>query len=111
MRGSCVLLSSVMNVTSYRKKGRSEIPSYAIAILQVFLTVMLFQIFFLTQYLTVEQPDTCAHIYEKNPIGEYQELTQQDQGKCCINGIAAKSKNAARDESVGMFGINAHAKT
>jgi|GEM_PF-6961413 len=31
-----------------------EIPSYSIAILRVFLTVMLLQIVFFTQYLTVE---------------------------------------------------------
>jgi hypothetical protein len=38
-------------------------------------------------------------------------LAEQDDRKCHINGIAAESKNAARDEFVGMLVIDAHPKT
>ncbi len=59
----------------------------------------------------MEQPDTCKQIDQKKPIGEDQELTQQDQSKRHIDGIAAISKSAAGDQFVGMLCINAHAKT
>ena len=40
----------------------------------------------------MEQPHACDHVNRQNPIGEYQELPQQDKSKCHVNGIAAKSK-------------------
>ena len=59
----------------------------------------------------MEQPDACTQIDQKDPVGEYQELPQQNGRKCYINGIAAESKNTARDQFIGMFDINANTET
>ncbi len=72
---------------------------------------MLFQERFLAQDLTVEEPDTGAEIDQQYPVGEDQELPKQDRRKGHINGIAAKGKNASRNELIGMVGINAHSET
>ena len=72
---------------------------------------MLLQKVFLTQYLTMEQPNGCTQIDQKDPIWEVQELTKQDKRKCHINGISAESKNAGRDEAVGMVLVDANPKT
>src|ERR1700752_881267 len=87
-----------------------QIPSHSIAVLQVFLAIMLLQILFLPQYLTVEQPYACNHINQKNPTGEYQELSQQNRGKCHINGIAGKGKNPVRYQLIRMLCIDANTK-
>ena len=79
-----------------------EISSYPIAIICVFLAVMLLQIVFFTEYLAVEQSYGRGQINQKNPIREYQELAKQDEPECDVDGVAAKSKNAGRDEFVGM---------
>src|SRR6516225_5189190 len=69
---------------------------------------MLFQVFFFTRHLTVEQPYASNHIDQKNPIREHQELAQQDKPECHINGIAAKGKDASRYKFVRMVLINAN---
>jgi hypothetical protein len=38
-------------------------------------------------------------------------LAKQDGSNCNINGIAAESKNPARDEFIGVLGIDANPKT
>jgi hypothetical protein len=63
------------------------------------------------QNLTVEQPYARANIDQENPIGKNQELAQQDEGECDINGITAQTKNAGRYKVVGMLGIDANTKT
>jgi hypothetical protein len=90
---------------------KSEIPSYSHAIFRIFLKVMLFQILFFAQYLAMEQPGTRTHIDQKNPIGAYQELAEQDKGEGCVNWIATEGKDAGGYELVGVFRINANPKT
>ena len=50
----------------------------------------------------MEQSYGRGQINQKNPIREYQELAKQDEPECDVDGVAAKSKNAGRDEFVGM---------
>jgi hypothetical protein len=89
---------------------RLEIPPHSIAILQILLAVIVSQGLLFPQHLTVEQPYGGNHIDQKKPIGEHQELPQQDKPKGHINGIAAQSKNAGCNQLVGMVLVNAHAE-
>src|SRR5215831_3036369 len=88
----------------------SEISSNAAAILRVGLAVMLAQIFFLAQDLTVEQPCGRAQSNQSCPIREDEEFSDQDDRKGHINGIATEGKNAVGYESVGMVSVNADSK-
>jgi hypothetical protein len=46
----------------------SKVPSYPLAILRVFPTVVLLQIVFFTDNLAVEQPYGCTEIEQKYPV-------------------------------------------
>src|SRR5262249_47501 len=53
----------------------SKIPSYSVAILLVFLTVVFPQEFLFAQYLPVDQPNPGNEVDQPNPIGEHQDLS------------------------------------
>src|SRR5262245_20721840 len=89
----------------------SEIPSDATAVFGVILAVVRLQEGLLTQDLTVEQPNSDAEINQKDPVGEYQELPQQDRSKGYIDGIAAQGKDSGRDQLVGTVRVDANPKT
>src|SRR5262249_27581148 len=88
----------------------SDISSHATAILRVGLAVMLAQIFFFAQNLTVEQPGGRAQINQSYPIWEDEEFSNQDNRKGHVNGIATESKNAVGYEPIGMVSVNADSK-
>src|SRR5262249_40276356 len=63
------------------------------------------------QHLTVEQPGGGAEIDQEEPVGEYQELAQQDGPKRHIDGIARERKDARCNEFVGVVCVDADPKT
>ena len=86
---------------------RNRVPSDALAILLVSLTVMPLQIVFFAQHLAVDQPRGRHESDQADPIREYQKLASQDHHKRDIDRIAAEGKNAVHDELVGMVGVDA----
>jgi hypothetical protein len=71
---------------------------------------MYFQIGFFAQNLPMEQPGGCKEVNQKEPIWEYQKLANEDEGKGCIDGIAAEGKNAGGYEFIGMVFVDADTK-
>src|SRR5262249_39645724 len=88
----------------------SDISSNATAILCGGLAVMLAQIFFFAQDLTVEKPCGRAQINQSYPIWEDEEFSDQYNRKGHINRIATESKNAVGYEPIGMVCIDADSK-
>ena len=68
------------------------------------------QKFFFEQYLSVEQPYPAAHIYEKYPIRECQELADQNKRKRHVYRITTDGENAGRYQPVRTAYVNADAK-
>src|SRR5215469_2618989 len=88
----------------------SEVASYPIAIFRVCVAVMLVQIFFFTQHLTMEQPCCRSDIDKTYPIREYEKLTNQGNRECHINRVATEGEDAVRYELVRMAGIDSDSK-
>ena len=91
--------------------GNSDVPPHASTILRVFLAIVLDQVRFFAQHLTVEQPSGGAEIDQEEPVGEYQELAKHDGPKRHIDGIARQRKDACCNEFVGVVCVDADAKT
>src|SRR5262245_49261583 len=107
----CGIRQQFHGLLPFSAASPSQVPSYSFAIVVKFLAVTAFQELFFTQYLAVEQPYARDNVGQENPIGKHQELAQQDEGKCQINGIAAESKNSSRYKFVRVLGIDTDAKT
>src|SRR5262245_40751861 len=94
-----------------RPTAHSNIPSYSVAILRVFLTAVFPQDFLFAQYLPVDQPDAGYEVHQHNPVGEHQDLSEQHAAKCDIKWVPAERKYARGYELVGMIDVDADAKT
>src|SRR5262249_34079885 len=90
--------------------AHSNIPSYSITILRIFLAVLFPQEFFFAQYLPVDQPNAGNEVDQHNPIGEHQYLSEQHAAKCDIKWIPAERKYARSYELVGLIDVDADAK-
>src|SRR5215468_6730049 len=91
--------------------ANSDVSPYASTILRVFPAIVLDQVGFFAQHLTVEQPGGGAKIDQEEPVGEYQELTKHDDPKSYIDRIARERKDACCNELVGVVDVDADAKT
>ena len=89
----------------------SDVSPCLSTILRLFPAIVLHQVGFFAEHLTVEQPGGGAEIEQEEPVGEYQELTKHDDPKRDIDGIARECKDACRNEFVGAVCIDADAKT
>ena len=56
----------------------------------------------------MEEKHSGYRIDKQNPIGKYQELSQQDKPKSYIDRVSAHGKYAACHKFIGLFGIYSH---
>ena len=89
----------------------SDVSPYPSTIIRVFPAIVLDQVGFFAQHLTVKQPGGGAKIDQEEPVGEYQELAKHDGPKRHIDGIARQRKDACCNEFVGVVCVDADAKT
>ena len=87
-----------------------KITSHSTAVIEILLTIVISHVFFFTQNLTVEQPRGGNQIDQQDPVREHQELTQQENPECNIDGVAAKTKDAGRHKFVRVIPVNSNAK-
>ncbi len=85
-----------------------EISSHSAAILLVILPVLPLHILLLAQHLAVEEPRRGDEVEQQYPVGEDQELAQEDEGESGVDRVAAEGEHPRGHERTGRGGIDPH---
>ena len=87
-----------------------EIAADAGGVLGELVAVVLTEELFFAEDLAVDKPEGTKKIEEQQPIGEDEELAEQDDKKSKVDGVARPGEHAGGDELIRVFLINADAE-
>jgi hypothetical protein len=93
--------SGIAVCRGYTGNACLKITPHSIAVLQILLAVMISEVLFFAQYLTLKEPYGSNDIDQEDPIREQEELTQQDQPECHVDRISTESKDGGCYQFVG----------